>query len=678
MPKRNNPLGIDEQRIINSLEANVIEADTIQGGEISEQRQRNHIYYGLEPVGPIQKGRSDYTSADVLDSVESQKAFYLEAYASGRSVVQFLPEDDRDQDNGLATKYVERQFWDYNEGYQLLRDGLHDAFVAKRMVVKVDWEERKSTVQREFQGASPVQIPGLQQRGNITSIQQAAQGFSGTLEEEQDQGKVCVDLIQPERFFRDPNATYIKESMFCGYQEDIARHDLVSEGFKEEEIAELNLDYRFRQNEEDAARKDHDSTWSRARRHKRSPEQELVTVYHSWAYLDLSQFLPSNTETNIAGTRLYHFVWSQGELLTLPGMDQKWEEVDQYPFLEWVQYKISHAEHGLCEADVEATVQWTKSALSRLIIDNQASVNTTRWKAKSGFIKNPRELLDNKIGSVLWVKSMENSLEPLPTPPLSPVSFSVLEMLDIEKENRNGLSRLAKGLSGDAISHQNADNMIERLTNASNRRVLRGVRDFAESFLKPLFIRIYELGAKNDQRIHLLQSQGQNVQMGPQQRRIKQRTLMNVNVATAPDQGREQAMFMLQLHSMMSQDEQLRSVYSLPQKVALIDDVMDLMALPENYKYLAQLDSPQVQQAQQMSKQMQQMAKQMQAMQAQLDKSDDDRKWAETRVKQGKLQLDVADTEADNLRADAELQLDRERAAAEYEIEKQQQRGAEI
>ena len=109
--------GIHEQRLINALEANVVEADVIQGSEVSEQRQRNHIHYALDRLGNEKAGRSHHISADVLDGVESQKAYYQEAFTSGRRVLKFMPEHDGDNGAMQATEYVHKQFLDKNDGY---------------------------------------------------------------------------------------------------------------------------------------------------------------------------------------------------------------------------------------------------------------------------------------------------------------------------------------------------------------------------------------------------------------------------------------------------------------------------------------------------------------------------------------------------------------------------------
>ncbi len=690
VPRRLSP-SIDEHRIVTALEANVIEADTIQGSEVSEQRQRNHIHYSIDRVGNEKKGRSHHISADVLDAVESQKAFYQETFTGNRKLVNFLAENSRDKTFKLGTEYVNDQFMDKNDGYSILRDSYHDAMVAKRCCVKVEWFDDSEIVTEPFQGMTQAQLLQLSLRPEIVSVdplkstphpRTGVPMISGTIDRENDLGYADVDLLQPERYYRDPNVSYVSEAAFAGVQEDMARYELIERGHDEDEVMALKLDYRFRQNEEDTARKAHDSSWSRARRHKRAPEAELVTVYWHWAWLDLSQY-QTDAKTPIPGisdTRLYKFCWSQGRLLTLPEtmeFDKEGnmtageffiEEKDGMPFIEWTQYKIAHSEFGLCEADIMGDLQWTKSQLRRLIIDNQAMTNTSRWKARHGFIKNPRELLDNNIGSVLWVKDM-NALEPLDTAPLSPTTFPLLETLDVEKENRNGMSRLAKGLNNDAISHQNASDMVQRLTNASNRRVLRGVRDYAETFLKPMFMRIYNLGVKYDKQQYEVEIDGQWLKMSPQQ--WPKRTKMKVQVALTPDEGREKGMFLQSMHATMKDDPDLSLMYGVRQKHSLMTDIFEMMDGGDVSRYMSNPDSPEFKQkvadrAENQKKQ-QRFAEAQEAIMK-----------GEFGLKQREQKRKDADTATDNLLEDEKFVHDRYMDFVEAGLEIQQERAAKI
>ena len=53
-------------------------------------------------------------------------------------------------------------------------------------------------------------------------------------------------------------------------------------------------------------------------------------------------------------------------------------------------------------------------------------------------------------------------------------SKQLVEMLDNDKEERSGMSRLAQGMNTDALKYQNAADMVERLTNSANRRSFEG------------------------------------------------------------------------------------------------------------------------------------------------------------------------------------------------------------
>ncbi len=678
---------VDEQRIVNTLEANVIEADTIQGSEISEQRQRNHVHYSLDRLGNEKKGRSQHISADVHDGVESQKALYREATQANSKFFKFEPESDQDTQSHLATMYTNNVFYSkYNRGERIIRDALHDAFVAKRAVAKVEWKDDQELRYDRFEGVNEQQLAILRAQGlGFRDIQQQSgigpggrqTLFSGTLVRQEDTSRSSVSLVQPERYYRDPNVAYVDEGAFAGYQQDLARYSLIDMGFDEFEVMNLNLDYRFRQNEEDAARKAYDSTWSRARRHKRSPEQEIVTVYWHWAYLDLSQFMPGETDPGISGTRLYKFIFSQGRLLTNPRTGMPWQEVDDgYPFVEYVQYKVSHAEFGLCEADLLGPIQWSKSNIMRLSIDNIAMTNTSRWKARSGgAIKNPRELLDNNIGSVLWMRNLED-LQPLETPTLSQWTPQVYEQLEQDKEIRTGQSRLAKGMNSDAVRYQNADDMVERLTNASNRRSMMGVRDFCSEFLAEIALKIYNLGRKYDRKPQAVEIAGQWTEIQPSQ--FIERNKVTIRTALTPDDRQREAQFLLMGYQLMSQDPAMQPLFGLEEKHALMDDVFDLMGVGDTSRYMKQPSDPRVQQQIQTQQLMQQ---QMMAFQMQLAQQQQQRETRKEDREDFKVELEALDKGSDNLRDDDKLDLERyikteqlKIDRAELELERRQQR----
>jgi hypothetical protein len=130
-------------------------------------------------------------------------------------------------------------------------------------------------------------------------------------------------------------------------------------------------------------------------------------------------------------------------------------------------------------------------------------------------------------------------------------------------------------------------------------------------------------------------------------------------------------------------------LYGLEQAHALLDDVCDLMGVGDTSRYMKQPDDPQVQQGlkmqSMMGQQMHQMEMQMQGLQManqrlqiELAQSKDRQGWMKTETDAIYKQAQMMDMREDNELDEERLQLDRDRAAAEYEIERTQQRGAEI
>ena len=143
------------------------------------------------------------------------------------------------------------------------------------------------------------------------------------------------------------------------------------------------------------------------------------------------------------------------------------------------------------------------------------------------------------------------------------------------------------------------------------------------------------------------------------------------------------------MHQLISQDPNLQMLYGMEQKHALIDDVCDLVGIGDTSRYMRQPDSQEVQQAgqmanqkaeerQQLQQQLMAMQMQNQMMQQQLAQAANAREDIKVRLKGLEVQTKVADTGADNARADDKLEFEKQKAAAEYELERTQRRPAAL
>ena len=231
-----------DKGIVKVLEDQVTESEA-GSYEVGEQRERNHRFYTLQPMGNEQKGRSQYVSPDVMEAVENKKALFKETFLSNRQTVKFTGGNAQNpQEPDAKTGYVNKTFR-RNKHTQLFRDGWHDAFVAKREVVLIQWKPETRTIDMEIKGGTQQQIQQqIQQQGQVLSVdssqlqsqpQPSMNGgppqvmMSGSLSIEVDDSYSEITLITPERFYRDPMAAYPATSQWCTWERDVARGDLI-------------------------------------------------------------------------------------------------------------------------------------------------------------------------------------------------------------------------------------------------------------------------------------------------------------------------------------------------------------------------------------------------------------------------------------------------------------------
>lgn len=665
--------------------------------ETHEQIERNMRYYTLEPLGNEVAGRSHYISPDVHDLVESKKALFKETFLSNRQTVKF-------KSTGLTppgeaegkTAYVQR-ILEKNEKSKLFSAFWHDAFLAKRGVVLAEWIEDTDTIEIPVQGANEQQLMQMAgQQGQVISVDTDAlqqqqvptmgpQGmvaaqtvFTGTMDVEVEDNYLRLTLCAPERYFRDPLADCVSNAMWATYQDQVPRGTLKREGYDHDTVDGLSNDYRWQRGDVDFARKAHDQSYTTGANQSRIDDQETITFFKTFTWINLGAMdldieRGESQEEYPDEIRLYEIHWANGEILYWANGAPAIREVEEMPFFEWSELPISHSESGMCGADVVAHSQKTNSTLKRAIIDNANIRNNSRFEAVHDNLLNPRDLVDNTIGGVIFSDQI-GSVAPLMAPDLSPMTFSAIQMLAQDTEARSGMSSLAKGMNSDALRYQNAGDMIERLTNAAKTRPMASARDWAQTFLIPLAQHIVRIGMQFDKSQDQVEAGGKLIPVIPSQWQDEE-LAMEVAVALTPDEGADHAQKLMVMHQTMLADPMLGQLYGLKERHSLMDDVFDAMGVADTQRYLMRPDSPEFQQQQQNQQQMaqQQQQQQMQMLQLQIKNMEETtaQRWAEINSRS-------IDRMEDNMREDDKLDWEKYTDTEELRLEAQQGRGVDV
>jgi hypothetical protein len=609
---------LEESELLSLLERNLDSADTYTESLVGEQRDKSHRYYYGEPLGNEKPGRSQHISRDVFDAVESTKALLLDTFTADRRVVEFTPETNEDIEAARqATEFVNYLFYRQNNGFKILQDTLHDGLVSKLGVVKRWWDTRYTYVQEEFADLDEAQFVMMAQdpEVEITVLNQtpvqpemvdpmtgqvvmpAITTYTGELKRRLDKSQVRVDNLEPEKLYISPRAKSLEDTDFVSYRYEKEIGELLEDGYDPEKVEELDeeLDtYR----DSTLGRDSYDEFSAETSMRDDHPNRSYVTIYESYIRI---------YDPEVDSRCTYKVVHSRRTLLDM-------EKVESHPFRGWCPFPIPHKAIGLSLADVTMDIQKSQSTLKRSVIDNAWLTNTSRWVANLSLVRNPRDLIDNKIGAVIDVNAMDPSsvVQPLATPQISPNIFTTMELLEQEKEARSGSSRMSKGMDSDVVSKQNSSDMITRYMNASNRRTMVMARNFAESFLKPLMFDLYRLAIENDTQPRMMQLSGKFVPIDPKQ--LRERTEMDVAVALTPDARAAEARTLTMLDQMWTanpQDPTLGGMYQTQQRFALLARAVDLMGLKGGDKYLLSPMSPEYQQGQQQNAQQAEQQKQM-------------------------------------------------------------------
>ena len=636
---------IDEQELLSTLERNIDAADTYANSEVGDQRDKAHRYYYGEPMGNEVRGRSQHVSRDVFDAVEACKALMLETFSADRNICRFDPQSPDDVNTArLASAWTNYNFYRQNNGYKILADVIHDALVAKTGVVKRYWKADYRYESEEFEQFSENEFNVMMSAPDVELIEMMEESvevvdeqtgaaysqvaISGSTRRRIDISKVCVETVEPEDFLINPRAKTVQDSDFCSHRMARTRGELLSEGFDPDVVAKLD--------EEDMLKEDgsigRDSVDSF--RHDRfglddSRDREYVTLYESY----IKRHDPELNECVY-----YKCIHSRRVMLDI-------EMVAEMPFRTFTPFPLPHRFYGMSLADQLCDLQKTMSSLKRGVVDHLMLTTTSRWVANLSLVKNPRDLLDNRVGAVVDVMSPnpESVVRPLPTPQLNSNVYAAIENFEQEKEQRSGSSRMSRGMDTTAISKQNSSDLINTFMNASNRRIMVMCRNFAENFLKPVMQDLYRLGVEYENETVMLQLDGSFQPVTPSA--LGDRTEMTVAVALTPEEQQAEAQKLLTLDTQFSSnpaDPTAGGLYGQQQRHALLSRAFELLNIKDGAAFLQDPNDPAYQQQQmqqqQMQQQQQQAQEQMQMEQMQFQAQLADR---QTAVVEGQLELDA-------------------------------------
>ncbi|MDO5647369.1 hypothetical protein [Paracoccus sp. (in: a-proteobacteria)] len=522
--------------------------------KLASERSNVLSYYRGEAPKPLHKGDSKYVSRDVFDSVDSMRSTVLEAYSASNRIVYFRPERGETVDDAKqATEFTQQVFFRDNAGEDLLYSTCTDALLGRIGVLKVFYDEETLEDDFEFEALTPEELTAaVSQHDSYEFVETeiTPEGlYSGTYRVFTHKKGIKVIAIPPEDFLIASGAETIQTARFVCHRSLKTRSWFV-ETYGETVAEKMRY----------GASSDHLFDYEKSQR-MYSIGSGLMDDGHDPATAEAA-FYECYIRADLEGggkARLWKVSYAGGEVLDK-------ERVSVVPFAAYVPLPIPHTYIGDNFAAAVIPVQNARTVLIRQIINHSLMTNNPRQQVLNGTLANPAELLDNRLGGIVNVRRLDG-IAAIPQAPLNPYVFSLIQMIDEDKEEVTGISKLSQGLNKDAISSQNAEGMVEQLISASQQRTKTIARRFGV-FMKDLFFLIYNTAVDHMDQQTVVELSGVEAEVNPAH--WKHRSAASIELTLGYGEREREAQKWQGIDAMFSQDPMLAPQYTYDRRYQVI------------------------------------------------------------------------------------------------------------
>jgi hypothetical protein len=641
---------ITEEELVARIRDEITDSLGYMGDTISQQREKAmEYYYGL-PFGNEVEGRSQFVDSTVQDTIEWIKPSLMRVFASGDEMVKFSPHGPEDVKMAeQASDYVNYVFTKDNPGWEILYSWFTDALLSKNGIVKVWWEDYEKEEREEYRNLDEVSLMAIISDDDVEVIEHTETLEEGVpyhdlvIKRKDYDGRIKVENVPPSEFLINREAKSIPEARFVCHRVRKTLSEL-REMYPDEDIQakELGGDEEGSMlNTEMEARYQFDNSSVYNWGFSTDREEALEEYWLHESYLQ--------TDYDDDGITELRKVCTVGSTVLAN------EEIDNIPFVSLTPVKIPHKFYGLSMADLVMDLQLMKSTLMRNLMDNMYNQNFGRYAVLEGQA-NLDDLLTQRPGGVVRVKS-PNAVTPLSTPSLEPYTFQMLEYLDGVRESRAGVSRMSQGMNENALTSHTTATAVNAVMSAAQSRVELVARNFAETGVKDLMIRIYELLYKNQDKERMVMLRNEWVPVRPDV--WKDKSDCTVSVALGNGNKDQQMMHLSQMLQFAGEAMKgglpivsMQNMYNLGAslvKAMGFQNVDDYLTNPEMLPPKQKEQDP---------------AEQAKLLEAQVKKEELKIKAAEVQIKAQKIQQEYQKLQVDTSLKQQEINLEREQNRA--------------
>jgi regulator of replication initiation timing len=526
------------------------------GSNLTSQRKKSMEYYMGEKLGTEIDGRSQVVSTDVADTIETILPNLLRIFTASDQVVKCEPVKSEDVPLAeQATNYINYIFNKDNNGFSILYTWFKDALLEKNGIVKVYWDDTSSVEQETYENLNDQEYQLLLDDENVEIVEEESfvdekmkaamdlllveatkQGklvadeptpmlHNCVIKRTSKGGKVKIENVPPEEFLIQRTAKSIESANFVAHRVAKTRSELIEMGFDREVVENLPTTNNIILNNERLTRySDIDQS-----PFDNAPDNSTaeIEIYECYVRCDMDgDGIAELRKVIVAGESGYEI------LENMP--------CDNIPFCSLTPIPMPHRFYGRSVAELVEDVQLVKSTVMRQLLDNMYLTNNNRVAIMDGMV-NLDDLLTSRPGGVVRTKQPPSQVMlPMQSQTISQQAFPLLEYLDTIRETRTGITRYNQGLDADSLNKTATG--VNAIMTQSQMRMELIARVFAETGIKDLFRRIFELTCKYQDKERIVELNNQFIPVKP----TEWRNRFNISITVGLGSGsKEQQIMML-------------------------------------------------------------------------------------------------------------------------------------
>jgi len=512
------------------------------GGELVARRKKSLEYYLGMPLGNEQEGRSQVISNDVLDTVESLMPSLMRIFTAGDNV--FSCEGVGPEDDEMARQcsdYLNHIFYKDNNGFLALYSAFKDALIQKNGILKVYWDDSAKTEREEYTRLTDDEFNDLvaNPEVKVSNHSEYEEPITDDQGKELDKvtlhdvvihrtklyGQVKIEPVPPEEFLIARRSRDINSSNFVCHRTTKSKSELIEMGYDADVVDGLpSGDTDFFTEDKFVRHQNVDFSHGSSEGDKSTMD---VLIYECYIKMDINEDgIAELVKVTAAGT-------AAGKILDIT-------EVDSFPFVSMTPVIMPHRFHGRSISELVEDIQLIKSTVMRQMLDNMYLTNNNRVAVQDGQVAMD-DLLTNRPGGIVRTKQPpQNVMMPIPAQPITDQATTMLGYLDSVKETRTGITRQSQGLDANTLN-KTATGQNQILTQSQMRMELIA-RIFAETGVKDLALKMFELTCKYQNKEKIVRIRGKYIPMRPYEWKDRVNITVQVGLGTG---SKEQQLILL-------------------------------------------------------------------------------------------------------------------------------------